>query len=175
MLVAMLERDPLAADVCCLAVGTTSLPAFSGSLHQVKWHAEFYNSLLHLGTSHRIELRVALIQYLPTALPVLHSQDLVVAKLLGVFEKLAVQTQPFQIREGVAASVMKLWPLVLRGRDFAALHSCCKLTLCLLQDADADVRSEMATTVGKLLTSMSNQVLLLLTCCCRHVVVVVVV
>jgi hypothetical protein len=62
-----------------------------------------------------------------------------------------VQTKPYQIREVIAAHVLKLWPLVLRA-GLCCIARCCRLVLVLLQDADADVRWEMAAAVSKLLT-----------------------
>lgn len=74
------------------------------------------------------------------------------AKLLLSLERLAVQTQPFQVRETIASDLLKLWPLVLSAGQCDVVR-CCKLVVGLLQDADSDVRREMATAVSKLLAS----------------------
>ena len=70
--------------------------------------------------------------------------------LFGFLEKLSVPTHPYQIREAIASSLLKLWPLVLlSGHDDIA--KCCRLVLGLLQDSDGDVRREMAAAVSELL------------------------
>lgn len=72
--------------------------------------------------------------------------------LFGAFEQLAVQTQPFQIREVVASEVMRLWPLALASGE-GVTSKCCELAVGLLQDADTDVRQEMANAVSGLIAS----------------------
>lgn len=77
------------------------------------------------------------------------------ADLLGWLERLTAQTQPFQIREAIASHLLDLWPLVLlAGPERVA--QCCRLTVGLLQDADADVRWEMAAAVSRLLAGESK-------------------
>lgn len=106
----------------------------------------------------RIELRVSLVHFLTTALPRLpqHQTHLqVLSRLLHHFEVLTAPTEPYQVREAIASCLLGVWPPSLTaGHDEAVL--CCRLVMQLLQDADTDVREEMARAVSQQLEGSSS-------------------
>ena len=63
-----------------------------------------------------------------------------------------VQTEPFLIREAIAANLMGVWPVLVQSEDKTLLARGCKLVVGLLQDTDADIRQEMATAVSGIVT-----------------------
>ena len=57
-------------------------------------------------------------------------------------------TQPVELRIAVARSLLKLWNVVHETVDITVY---CKLVVDLLQDADVDVREEMAESVAAII------------------------
>ena len=72
---------------------------------------------------------------------------------MSLFERLVSQTEASQVRETVASDLMRLWPVLVVDGEEDGLTRCCQLVVRLLQDADTDVRQEMAKAVSTLLAS----------------------
>ena len=75
-------------------------------------------------------------------------------RLLTAFQQLVPPTQPYQVRQAVAAGLTRLWPLAMEEEaGGSSLALSCRLVVQLLQDTDCEVREEMALAVSALLSS----------------------
>ena len=78
-------------------------------------------------------------------------------------EKICIPTQPYEIRMTVAEQLPTLWPLALDTLDHGNQSSCeplstlCRLVITLLQDADLEVRMQIATAVVKILPGVKSR------------------